>query len=82
MGRFSEEVMKLGIDIMTTLIEILEINPTKLSNKIENGMQIVTMNCYPPCPQPKLALGLPLHSDYSCLTILHQSNPGLEIMDS
>ncbi|OIW21790.1 hypothetical protein TanjilG_10830 [Lupinus angustifolius] len=83
MGRWSEEVMKLGIEVMTTLIEILGINPTNnLTQKIENGMQVVAVNYYPPCPQPELALGLPPHSDYSCLTILHQSSPGLEIMDS
>ncbi|KAF1899340.1 hypothetical protein Lal_00019468 [Lupinus albus] len=82
MGKFSEEVMKLGIEIMTTLVEILGINPTNLTPMIENGMQVVNVNCYPPCPQPELALGIPPHSDYSCLTILHQSSSGLEIMDS
>ncbi|CAL0328488.1 unnamed protein product [Lupinus luteus] len=81
MGRWCEEVMKLGIEVMTTLVEILGINTNNLTPKIENGMQAVAVNCYPPCPRPELALGLPPHSDYSCLTILHQSSPGLEILD-
>ncbi|KAE9621164.1 putative flavanone 3-dioxygenase [Lupinus albus] len=70
MSRWSEEVIKLGIEVMTTLIEIVGINTSNLTQKIENGMQVVAINCYPSCTQCDLALGLPPHSDYSCLTIL------------
>lgn len=41
----------------------------------------MAVNCYPPCPEPEIALGLPPHSDYSCLTILYQSCEGLQIID-
>ncbi|KAM7273262.1 hypothetical protein ACFE04_027926 [Oxalis oulophora] len=44
-------------------------------------MQVIAVNCYPPCPNPELALGSPPHSDYSCLTIILQSGPGLEILN-
>ncbi|KAK7279061.1 hypothetical protein RJT34_24105 [Clitoria ternatea] len=81
MGRYCQEVKKLGSELMTAVIESLELDPTHLTQKIEDGMQVMAVNCYPPCPEPEVALGLPPHSDYSCLTILHQSCPGLEIMD-
>ncbi|XP_024043877.1 flavanone 3-dioxygenase 3-like [Citrus sinensis] len=40
----------------------------------------MAVNCYPPCPQPDIAFGLPPHSDYSCLTIVLQSSEGLEFL--
>lgn len=82
MGKYCQEVKQVGLEVMTTLIESLGLkNPTYLTKKIEEGVQVMAVNCYPPCPDPHMALGLPPHSDYSCLTILHQSCPGLEIMD-
>lgn len=81
MGRYCEEVKKLSIEVMMALIESLEIDPSNLTKKIDDGIQVMAVNCYPPCPEPEIALGLPPHSDYSCLTILHQSCPGLEIVD-
>jgi len=82
MGRYCEEVKKLSTELMMALIESLELDECKnVRKKIENGMQVMAVNCYPPCPEPEIALGLPPHSDYSCLTILYQNHPGLEIMD-
>ncbi|CAJ1967828.1 unnamed protein product [Sphenostylis stenocarpa] len=82
MGRYCEEVKKLSLEVMMALIESLELDAcTDLTKKVEDGMQVMAVNCYPPCPEPEIALGLPQHSDYSCLTILYQNYPGLEIMD-
>ncbi|KAK9181425.1 hypothetical protein WN944_024562 [Citrus x changshan-huyou] len=47
---------------------------------MDEGMQVMAVNCYPPCPQPDIAFGLPPHSDYSCLTIILQSSEGLEFL--
>jgi isopenicillin N synthase-like dioxygenase len=41
----------------------------------------MAVNCYPACPEPEMALGMPPHSDFSSLTILLQSSKGLQIMD-
>ncbi|EXC21066.1 Protein SRG1 [Morus notabilis] len=82
MGRYCKEVRKLGLELMGAITESLELGPNYLSEKLESGMQVMAVNCYPPCPNPDLALGLPPHSDYSCLTIVLQSSPGLEIMDA
>lgn len=81
MGRYCEEVKKLGLEVTMALMESLELDPCNLTKKIEDGMQVMAVNCYLPCPEPEIALGLPPHSDYSFLTILYQNYPGLEIMD-
>ncbi|KAE8675528.1 putative Blue copper protein precursor [Hibiscus syriacus] len=44
--------------------------------------RLTTVNCYPPCPEPNTALGLPPHSDYSCLTIVLQNSTDFEILDT
>ncbi|KAE9465030.1 hypothetical protein C3L33_03040, partial [Rhododendron williamsianum] len=82
MGRYAVEVRKLALEIMGAITESLGIGAKYLSNKMEEGMQVMAVNCYPPCPQPGLVLGLPSHSDYSCFTILLQSTTGLEILDT
>ncbi|KAK6250386.1 hypothetical protein SCA6_004391 [Theobroma cacao] len=49
---------------------------------MEDGVQVMAVNCYPPCPEPEMALGLPPHSDYTFLTIVLQNSSGLEILDT
>ena len=40
----------------------------------------MTINMYPPCPQPELALGVEPHTDMSALTILVPNDvPGLQV---
>ncbi|KAK1288527.1 Thebaine 6-O-demethylase [Acorus calamus] len=46
----------------------------------EAGLQILTGNLYPPCPQPHLSMGLPPHSDHGLLTVLFQNGiDGLQV---
>ncbi|CAN8256934.1 unnamed protein product [Cochlearia groenlandica] len=82
MGKFCEEVKKLSIEIMGAITESLGLGKNYMSSRMdENGTQVMAVNCYPPCPDPNAALGLPPHSDYSCITILLQNLTGLEIFD-
>ncbi|KDP22477.1 hypothetical protein JCGZ_26308 [Jatropha curcas] len=82
MGKYCTEVRKLALEITEAITESLGLGPTHITNKMEGGVQVITVHCYPPCPSPHMALGLPPHSDYSVLTIVLQSSPGLEIMDA
>uniref|UniRef100_A0A0A9F4X6 Fe2OG dioxygenase domain-containing protein n=1 Tax=Arundo donax TaxID=35708 RepID=A0A0A9F4X6_ARUDO len=46
-----------------------------------SSSQMMTMNCYPACPQPELTLGMPPHSDYGLLTLVLQDHvEGLQVM--
>lgn len=80
MGKYCNEVRKLALELTGAITESLGLSKKYLGNKMDEGMQVMAVNCYPPCPEPGLALGLPPHSDYSCLTIVLQNTPGLEIL--
>ncbi|RLN05250.1 hypothetical protein C2845_PM13G25970 [Panicum miliaceum] len=42
---------------------------------------MMTVNCYPACPQPELTLGMPAHSDYGLFTFVLQDHvEGLQVM--
>lgn len=82
MGEYAKEAQKLGVSIMGAITEGLGLGPEYISRKMEEGMQVLVVNCYPPCPEPGLALGLPPHSDYTCLTMVLQSSSGLQTLDS
>ncbi|GAV72649.1 2OG-FeII_Oxy domain-containing protein/DIOX_N domain-containing protein [Cephalotus follicularis] len=82
MGNYCVEVRKVALEIMGAITESLGIGTTYLTTKMEDGIQVMVVNCYPPCPKPDLAVGLAPHSDHSCLTIILQSTPGLEILDT
>ncbi|XP_073131149.1 flavanone 3-dioxygenase 3 [Henckelia pumila] len=82
-GEYVVEIQKLALKLMGAITESLGLGPTYLSSKLNEGMQVMSLNCYPPCPQPQHSLiGIPQHTDYSCLTILLQDSPGLQILDS
>ncbi|XVF39393.1 hypothetical protein PTKIN_Ptkin01aG0031200 [Pterospermum kingtungense] len=36
----------------------------------DNMVYLLKINCYPPCPRPDLALGVPAHTDMATITIL------------
>ncbi|OMO63562.1 Oxoglutarate/iron-dependent dioxygenase [Corchorus olitorius] len=43
---------------------------------LENGLQLMVANLYPPCPQPELAMGLPPHSDHGLVILVIQNGIG------
>ncbi|KAL8232129.1 hypothetical protein R6Q57_001907 [Mikania cordata] len=82
MGDYAVKARLLAIQIMGAITESLGLGANYIKKDMEDGVQVVTLNCYPPCPEPHMTLGLPPHSDYSCITIVLHSSSGLEIMDA
>lgn len=81
MGSYAKAANILQKKLMEIVLESLGLNAYYLHDDIEKGSQVMAVNCYPSCPKPDLALGMPSHTDYGTLTILSQSHQGLEIMD-
>ncbi|PIN18350.1 Iron/ascorbate family oxidoreductase [Handroanthus impetiginosus] len=82
MGNYAKDVHVLHKMLMEVVFDSLGLRPDHLQKDIEQGSQVMAVNCYPACPEPNLALGLPPHSDYGTLTIILQNQQGLEIMNS
>lgn len=40
----------------------------------DQGQQLISINFYPPCPEPDLTYGFPAHTDLCALTILLQDH--------
>ncbi|XP_076927597.1 flavanone 3-dioxygenase 3-like [Bidens hawaiensis] len=81
MGSYAKAVNVLQKKLTEVVFESLGLNAKYLDDDIKEGSQVMAVNCYPFCPEPDLALGMPPHTDYGTLTILNQSHQGLEIMD-
>ncbi|KAG9454458.1 hypothetical protein H6P81_007362 [Aristolochia fimbriata] len=81
MSKYAREVRELSKELMGAIFESLGLEGDYLRDEMEEGSQVMAVNCYPPCPEPELALGMPPHSDYSCLTILVQDRQGLQIKE-
>lgn len=80
-GKYAETIHKLSIQLMEVIFESLGLMPNYLKDEMEEGMQVMAVNCYPACPEQELVLGMPPHSDYGFLTIISQNCQGLEVMD-
>ncbi|KAL3497569.1 hypothetical protein ACH5RR_040301 [Cinchona calisaya] len=85
MGRYTQEVRKLGNQLFEAIMESLNLGgATHLQENFGKGMQLVATNCYnsPHQESPSIKKGTPPHTDFGLITILLQTSPGLEILDS
>ncbi|KAK8509540.1 hypothetical protein V6N12_001630 [Hibiscus sabdariffa] len=56
MGNYAEAVQALQKQLMEVIVETLGLNFGTLHNEIEEGSQVMAINCYPACPEPDLTL--------------------------
>ncbi|XP_042061573.1 2-oxoglutarate-dependent dioxygenase 19-like [Salvia splendens] len=75
---YSKKIRELYMKIMEAAVEYLELDKHYVDQvlKMDSMAQMVVGNCYPACPQPDKAIGLPPHTDPGLLTFL--INNGVE----
>ncbi|KAM3284797.1 hypothetical protein P3S67_023596 [Capsicum chacoense] len=79
--QYSAELKKLAMKILYKMANALGMQDEDINILFEEGLQMMRINYYPPCPQPELVMGLCPHSDSVGLTILLQVSEveGLQI---
>ena len=75
------ELQQLGRKLFEMIGKVMTREVKEMEEMFEDGLQLVRMTYYPPCPQPELVMGIPPHSDPTGITILNQVNgvDGLQI---
>ncbi|KAL3522612.1 hypothetical protein ACH5RR_015446 [Cinchona calisaya] len=81
MEAYFKETQKLAMVLFKLMGEALETKKGEMEEMFEDGLHLVRMTYYPPCPQPEQVVGLRPHSDATGLTILLQLNgvDGLQV---
>ncbi|XVE88716.1 hypothetical protein DITRI_Ditri19aG0091300 [Diplodiscus trichospermus] len=78
---YSWGMENLTMTILSLIAKAINMKAEEMKELFEDGKVSIKMNYYPPCPQPKQAIGLTPHSDSVALTILLQVNEvdGLQV---
>ncbi|KAJ4952926.1 hypothetical protein NE237_029758 [Protea cynaroides] len=85
---FREEVAEyctsmrgIALRLLEAISESLGLNKDYINKALHKHAQHMAINYYPPCPQPELTYGLPVHTDPNLITILLQDDvPGLQVL--
>ncbi|KAL4318036.1 hypothetical protein GQ457_18G015260 [Hibiscus cannabinus] len=77
-AEYSRKVRQVAKEILRGVSESLGLEDDYIDKalNLEQGLQVLAANLYPPCPQPELAMGFPAHSDHGLLTLLIQNQIG------
>ncbi|KAJ8769067.1 hypothetical protein K2173_024063 [Erythroxylum novogranatense] len=75
---YSKRVREVARELLEGISKSLGLEENYIDKALdlEEGLQVIAANLYPPCPQPELAIGMPPHSDHGLLTLLIQNGIG------
>lgn len=80
-GSYSKEVMELISWLLDLICEGLGLASGYFRDELSPFQVMMSINHYPPCPDPSLTLGLPKHSDPNLITLLLQGKVnGLQVL--
>jgi isopenicillin N synthase-like dioxygenase len=79
-GSYSAGVRKLSLWILDLIGEGLGLESGYFRDELSQ-VQFISVNHYPPCPDPSLTLGLPKHCDPNLITLVLQGKvQGLQVL--
>ncbi|KAG8043849.1 hypothetical protein GUJ93_ZPchr0458g22864 [Zizania palustris] len=81
MAKYAVEVRGVALKLMEAILEGLGLDTEYMHVKFDEGLQLLSVNCYPKVSEGDTTIGLAAHSDYGLLTILLTSCRGLEVVD-
>ncbi|CAB4291509.1 unnamed protein product [Prunus armeniaca] len=78
-GACSTQVREVALNILQLISEGLGLEPGYFRDELSQ-VSLLSVNYYPPCPDPSLTLGVPKHCDPNLITILLQGDVnGLQV---
>ncbi|KAL9689861.1 hypothetical protein QQ045_010252 [Rhodiola kirilowii] len=77
--RWGEEVAKIGEVLMEFLSEGLGVEASRLKSMTCLGAKVMVGHYYPFCPNPDLTVGITTHTDPRVITVLMQSESGMQV---
>ncbi|KAK3006693.1 hypothetical protein RJ639_017587 [Escallonia herrerae] len=73
---YSDHMKGLAQKLLGLISESLGLPSSCIEEAVGEFYQNISINYYPPCPQPDLTLGLQAHSDMGAITLLIQDDVG------
>lgn len=87
MEAYRKEMKKLAARLMRLMLLSLGLDDEELGQfgllkELSEAAEVIQLNSYPACPDPRRAIGMAAHTDSAFLTVLHQTDGagGLQVL--